>query len=151
MIIRDHGNWSSSCQEVLTPMSRSIWRFRAMTSVSDTTVAVRKFLAYESWQTLEYEIFTRTKISAITVFPRLHVYALRSLSNSERNIGKLYKNYTKIFKIMRNKKLLLGRKKKKKKWEDAGKTVAFVLRVQQKTQVTGSLVSRGIWPSSDWK
>ena len=35
--------------------------------VSDTTVAVRKFLAYESWQTLEYEIFTRTKISAITV------------------------------------------------------------------------------------
>ena len=38
------------------------------TSVSDTTVAVRKFLAYESWQTLEYEIFTRTKISAITVF-----------------------------------------------------------------------------------
>ena len=37
------------------------------TSVSDTTVAVRKFLAYESWQTLEYEIFTRTKISAITV------------------------------------------------------------------------------------
>ena len=38
------------------------------TSVSDTTVAVRKFLAHESRQTLEYEIFTRTKISAITVF-----------------------------------------------------------------------------------
>ena len=37
------------------------------TSVSDTTVAVRKFLAYESRQTLEYEIFTRMKISAITV------------------------------------------------------------------------------------
>ena len=37
------------------------------TSVSVTTVAARKFLAYESWQTLEYEIFTRTKISAITV------------------------------------------------------------------------------------
>ena len=36
-------------------------------SVSDTTVAVRKFLAYERWQTLEFEIFTRTKISAITV------------------------------------------------------------------------------------
>ena len=35
--------------------------------VSDTTVAVWKFLAYESWQMLEYEIFTRTKISAITV------------------------------------------------------------------------------------
>ena len=35
--------------------------------VSDTTVAVRKFVAYERWQTLEYEIFTRTKISAITV------------------------------------------------------------------------------------
>ena len=39
--------------------------------VSDTTVAVRKFLAYESWQTLEYEIFTRTKISAITVSTKL--------------------------------------------------------------------------------
>ena len=36
--------------------------------VSDTKVAVWKFLAYESWQTLEYEIFTRTKISAITVY-----------------------------------------------------------------------------------
>ena len=35
--------------------------------VSGTTVAVRKFLAYESWQTLEYEVFTRTKISAITI------------------------------------------------------------------------------------
>ena len=35
--------------------------------VSDTTVAVRNFLGYESWQTLEYEIFTRTKICAITV------------------------------------------------------------------------------------
>ena len=37
------------------------------TSASDTTVAVRKFLAYESRPTLEYEIFTRTKISAIRV------------------------------------------------------------------------------------
>ena len=37
------------------------------TSVSDTTVAVRKFLAYGSRQTLEYEFFLRTKISAITV------------------------------------------------------------------------------------
>ena len=37
------------------------------TSVSATTIAVRKFLAYESRQTLEYEIFLRTKISAITV------------------------------------------------------------------------------------
>ena len=37
------------------------------TSVSNTTVAVRKFLAYENQQTLEYKIFTRTKISAITV------------------------------------------------------------------------------------
>ena len=36
------------------------------TSVSDITVAVRKFLAYESRQALEYEIFMRTKISAIT-------------------------------------------------------------------------------------
>ena len=40
------------------------------TSVSDTTVAVRKFLAYESRQTLEYEFFSRTKISAITVSAR---------------------------------------------------------------------------------
>ena len=45
----------------------SIWKPYTYTSVSDTTVAVRKFLAYESRQTLEYEIFTRTKISAITV------------------------------------------------------------------------------------
>ena len=37
------------------------------TSVSDTTVAIRKFLVYENWQMLEYEIFTPTKISAITV------------------------------------------------------------------------------------
>ena len=37
------------------------------TSVSDTTLAVRTFLAYENQQMLEYEIFTRTKISAITV------------------------------------------------------------------------------------
>ena len=37
------------------------------TSELDTTVAVRKFVAYECRQTLEYEIFTRTKISAITV------------------------------------------------------------------------------------
>ena len=35
--------------------------------VSDTTIAVQKFLAYESQQMLEYEIFTRTKFSAITV------------------------------------------------------------------------------------
>ena len=33
----------------------------------DTTVAVRKFPVYESRQTPEYEIFSRTKISAITV------------------------------------------------------------------------------------
>ena len=45
----------------------SIRKPHTYTSVSDTTVAVRKFLAYESWQTREYEIFTRTKISAITV------------------------------------------------------------------------------------
>ena len=38
------------------------------TSVSNTALAVRKFLAYENQQTLEYEIFTRMKISAITVF-----------------------------------------------------------------------------------
>ena len=37
------------------------------TNVCDTTVAVRKLIAYESSRTLEYEIFTRTKISAITV------------------------------------------------------------------------------------
>ena len=43
------------------------------TIVSDTTVAVRKFIAYESRQTLEYEIFTRTKISAITVLWPFHL------------------------------------------------------------------------------
>ena len=37
------------------------------TRVSDTALAARKFLAYENQQTLEYEIFTLTKISAITV------------------------------------------------------------------------------------
>ena len=31
---RRHGNWSSSCLEVPTPMSRSIWPFRAMETVS---------------------------------------------------------------------------------------------------------------------
>ena len=38
------------------------------TNVCDTAVAVRKLIAYESSRTLEYEIFTRTKISAITVY-----------------------------------------------------------------------------------
>ena len=35
--------------------------------VCDSALAVRKFTAYKSSRTLEYEIFTRTKISAITV------------------------------------------------------------------------------------
>ena len=35
--------------------------------VCDTALAVRKFIPYESSRTLEYEIFTCTKISAITV------------------------------------------------------------------------------------
>ena len=38
-----------------------------ITSVCDTALAVRKCIAYERSRTLEYEIFTRTKISAITV------------------------------------------------------------------------------------
>ena len=41
--------------------------FRLYTSVCDTALAVRKLIAYESSRTLEYEIFMRTKISAITV------------------------------------------------------------------------------------
>ena len=45
----------------------SIRKTYTYTSVCDTTLAVRKFVAYESPLTLEYEIFTRTKISAITV------------------------------------------------------------------------------------
>ena len=45
----------------------SIWKPCTYTSAWDTTVAVRKFVAYESWGTLEYEIFTPTKISTITV------------------------------------------------------------------------------------
>ena len=36
-------------------------------SVCDTALAVRICIAYESSRTLEYEIFTRTKISAIAV------------------------------------------------------------------------------------
>ena len=36
------------------------------TSECDTALKVRKFIEYESSPTLEYEIFTRTKISAIT-------------------------------------------------------------------------------------
>ena len=36
-------------------------------SVCDSALAVRKFTAYKSSRTLEYEIFTRAKISAITV------------------------------------------------------------------------------------
>ena len=36
-------------------------------AVCDTAPAVRKLIAYESSQMLEYEIFTRRKISAITV------------------------------------------------------------------------------------
>ena len=39
------------------------------TSVCETALAVRKFIAYESSRTPEYEFFTRTKISAITVPP----------------------------------------------------------------------------------
>ena len=45
----------------------SIWKLCTHTSVCDITLAVRKFIAYESSRALEYEIFTRTKISAITV------------------------------------------------------------------------------------
>ena len=41
------------------------------TSVCDTAFKVRKFIAYENSRTLEYEIFTRTKISAITVYRRV--------------------------------------------------------------------------------
>ena len=37
-------------------------------SVCDTALAVRNFYAYESSRTPEFKIFTRTKISAITVF-----------------------------------------------------------------------------------
>ena len=59
--------------------------------VSDTTVAVRKFLAYESRQTQEYEIFTRTKISAITVSRRGNwffnvIFSLLTKQNSHRNV-----------------------------------------------------------------
>ena len=45
----------------------SIWKLCTHTSVCDIAVAVRKFIAYESSGALEYEIFTRTKISAITI------------------------------------------------------------------------------------
>ena len=48
------------------------------TSVSDSAFAVRKFLAYESRQTQEYEIFARTKISAITVCLTQHKHEVTS-------------------------------------------------------------------------
>ena len=44
-----------------------LWKSCTHTSVCDIAVAVRKFIAYESSRALEYEIFTRTKISTITV------------------------------------------------------------------------------------
>ena len=52
--------------------------------VSHTTVAVRKFLAYESRQTLEYEIFTRTKISAITVFENVSHDSIFEITHQKR-------------------------------------------------------------------
>ena len=48
----------------------SIRKLCTHTSVCDIVVAVRKFIAYESSRAQEYEIFTRTKISAITVCER---------------------------------------------------------------------------------
>ena len=52
----------------------SILKQRTHTSVCDTALAVRKLIAYESSRTLEYEIFTRTKISAITVCATLRYF-----------------------------------------------------------------------------
>ena len=49
----------------------SMWKPCTYNSVCATFLAVQKFIAYDSSQTLEYEIFTRTKISAITVDNKL--------------------------------------------------------------------------------
>ena len=49
----------------------SIWKPCTYNSLCATFLAVQKFIAYDSSQTLEYEIFTRTKISAITVDNKL--------------------------------------------------------------------------------
>ena len=69
------------------------------TSVSYTTVAVRKFLAYESQQTQEYEIFTRTKISAITVLYSIAEIFVRNLISyfrlKVRNL-EAHKNHARI-------------------------------------------------------
>ena len=51
------------------------------TNVCDTILAVRKFVAYElRSQIQEYEIFTRTKISAITVVSP-HLYPVTETIN----------------------------------------------------------------------
>ena len=47
------------------------------TSVRDTALEVQKCIAYESLRTLKYEIFTRTKISAITVIVAAILHRLR--------------------------------------------------------------------------
>ena len=54
-----------------TKFSSSIRKPCTYNSVCNTVLAVRKFIAYKSSKTLEYEIFTHMKISAITV----HTYA----------------------------------------------------------------------------
>ena len=75
------------------------------TSVSDTTVAVRKFLAYESRQTLEYEIFTCTKISAITVIGSVH-FAYSSGWQTFFLFPHLCKNETNISLFLVSKKMV---------------------------------------------
>ena len=67
VLCKNQENGSGKRWSLHAPLN-SIRKPYTYTSASDTTVAVRKFLAYESWQTLEYEIFTRTKISAISVY-----------------------------------------------------------------------------------
>ena len=59
----------------------SIRKLYSYTRVCDKALAVRNFIAYESPRTLEYEIFTRTKISAIAV----HLF--RTLSRNFRSVA----------------------------------------------------------------
>ena len=69
----NHRNFRTRFNFVLFVLSAESTKFSSIrkpctyNSVCDTVLAVRKCIANESSQTLEYEIFTRTKISAITV------------------------------------------------------------------------------------
>ena len=89
------------------------------TSVSDTTVAVRKFLAYESRQTLEYEIFTCMKISAITV-----CWVFLTLCNVDLFSLFLVSDEAERWNVRRKKK---NKKKKRFQWQTTHSEVVNII------------------------